>query len=148
MVVCIEDEDEVIGFAHGSVLPKDGLGDFLEHRLSTIPDDLTIADVQGVLGVIQTVAVAPEHRGQHIGTKLLTIAHDKVVGLGGDKLVATFKRGPDSSDIEGIMQRLGFEFWTRLESYWRKRCDRGEFRCAHRTERCNCQALFFRKVVY
>ena len=62
--VAIEKEDEVAGFVRGRLLPKGGLGDFLEHRLSKIFEGLDKADAEGALGVIQTVVVAPEHQGK------------------------------------------------------------------------------------
>ena len=146
--VCLAEKDRLAGFAQGRVLPRLGLRDFLEHRLEIVPPDLEEADALGSVGVLQTVAVDPEHRGNGVGTKLLTIVHDVLVGRGGDKLIATFKRGPASSQVEGIMERLGFEFWNRLGTYWRDACDQGTFKCVDRTERCNCEALFFRKIVY
>lgn len=27
------------------------------------------------------------------------------------------------------MEKLGFAFWMRLETYWKERCDLGEFLC-------------------
>ena len=148
MVLCLSDDDELIGFAHGTVLKKGTLAAFLENRVSEFPDDLREADAEGTIGVIQTIGVLPEYRGERIGSKLLNIVHDKLVGLGGDKLIATFKRGPGSTKIEGVMERMGFTFWTSQDSYWREQCDKGEFLCEQRTDKCNCQALFFRKAVY
>jgi GNAT superfamily N-acetyltransferase len=148
MVLCVSDDDELIGFAHGTVLDKNTLSDFLENRITDIPEPLRKADKEGTIGVIQTVGVLPEYRGAKIGSKLLAIVHDKLVGLGGDKLIATFKRGPGSTKIEGVMKRLGFKFWTRADSYWRDACDRGAFLCEQRTTQCNCQALFFQKAVF
>ncbi len=146
--LCIGEGDELAGFARGRVLPPGGFGEFLEHGVGEIPEDLSVADAAGVIGTILNVAVAPEYRGKGVGTKLLTILHDQLVGRGGDKLIATFRRGPRASNVDGIMERLGFEFWTRLGTYEQERCDLGEFKCAHRTDRCGCEALFYRKVVY
>lgn len=146
--LCIGDDGRLAGFARGRVLPQGGFGDFLEHKVEDVPEDLMAADAAGVIGTILTVAVAPEYQGEGVGTKLLTILHDQLVGQGGDKLIATFKSGPGARNVAGIMDRLGFQFWTRLETYERKRCDGGEFKCAHRTDRCHCEALFYRKIVY
>ncbi len=55
--VVIDKQDEVAGFVRGRVLPKGGLGDFLEYRLPEIPEDLHQADAEGALGVVQTVVV-------------------------------------------------------------------------------------------
>ena len=146
--LCIGEGDELAGFARGRVLPPGGFGEFLEHGVGETPEDLSVADAAGMSGTILNVAVAPEYQGKGVGTKLLTILHDQLVGRGGDKLIATFRRGPGASNVDGIMERLGFEFWTRLGTYEQERCDLGEFKCAHRTDRCGCEALFYRKVVY
>ena len=62
--VAIDKNEEVTCFVRGRLLPKGGLGDFLEHRLSKIFEGLDKADADGALGVIQTVVVAPEHQGK------------------------------------------------------------------------------------
>ncbi len=146
--LCIGDDDELVGFARGRVLPPGGFGAFVEYRVGEVPEDLSVADAAGVIGTILNVAVVSEYQGKGVGTKLLTILHDKLVGQGGDKLIATFRRGPGARNVDGIMERLGFEFWIRLGTYEQERCDRGEFKCAQRTDRCGCEALFYRKVVY
>ena len=146
--VAIEDTDEVVGFVLGRVLPEGGLDDFLEHKLPNIPEDLKVADAAGALGVIQTVVVAPEHRGKGLGTTLLQVVHDKVIGIGADKLVVTFKRGSRAVNVDRLMEKLGFEFWLRLETYWKRRCDLGEFLCVERGDACSCEAVFYRKKVF
>jgi GNAT superfamily N-acetyltransferase len=147
MLICCEGDD-LYGFVLGRHLPQNGLADFLRDRLEAIPDDIAAADAAEALGAIETVAVALEQRGQRIGTKLLQAIHDKLVGLGADKLIVTFKRGPTASQVDGIMGKLGFELWTRLPSYWRSQCDAGTFRCLDRHDGCSCEALFYRKAVY
>ena len=140
------EEDMLCGFVQGRVLPKKELADFLKYRLDPLPDDIAAADAKGVLGVIHAVAVAPEKRAQGVGTKLLHTMHDALVGMGADKLIVTFKRGPSATQVDGIMTKQGFEVWTRLPSYWQARCDAGEFRCVDRSERCSCEAVFYRKA--
>jgi GNAT superfamily N-acetyltransferase len=149
MLVCHEQDDRaLLGFAQGRVLPRGSLGDYLEHRIADIPRDIADADARGVLGVLNTVAVAPEQRRRGIGTKLLRAIHDALIGQGADKLIVTFKRGPSASRVEGVMSRLGFAPWTRLPTYWQQRCDRGDFKCNDRRATCTCEALMFRKAVY
>ncbi len=148
VLVAIDKEEEVAGFVRGKLLPKGGLQDFLEQRLSDIPKDLDEADAKGVLGVIQTVVVAPEHQGKGLGTKLLQIVHDTIIGRGADKLIVTFKRGPRAAHVDHLMEKLGFAFWVKLETYWKTRCDLGDFACVDRDEACTCEAVFYRKRVF
>ncbi|NNE82510.1 MAG: GNAT family N-acetyltransferase [Alphaproteobacteria bacterium] len=147
LIVCIDD-NQLLGFALGRLLPKSGLRDFLEHRVDFVPEGFDAADLAGAFGVIQSVAVAPEHRGKGIGTGLISRLHDILVGHGADKMIATFKQGPSSSRIEGAMQQIGFKYWLRLKTNFQERCDQGEFVCADRTEKCNCEAVFYRKTIY
>ncbi len=147
LLVCV-DENQLLGFTHGRLLPQMGLRNFLEHRVDFISEDFDTADAAGTFGVIQSLAVAPEHRGKGIGTGLISRLHDLLVGHGADKLIATFKSGPSSSPIEGIMGRMDFEYWLRLQTIFRERCDQGKFICADRTDTCNCEAVFYRKTIY
>ncbi len=140
--------DEVIGFASGRLLPEHGLRDFLNGQVTDVPDDVTEADASGKLGVIETVAVSPEHRGSGTGTKLLRVLHDNIVGYGADKLIITFRRGPSSSKVKELMERLGYEFWTSMDTFWHERCDAGDFKCVDRTDTCNCRAEMYRIKVY
>ncbi len=146
--VCITEDEEASGFVCGRLLPQGGLGDFLEHRVADIPRDLDEASAEGVLGIIQTVVVAPEHQGKGIGTKLLRTVHDTIVGRGADKLIVTFKRGPTSTHVDRLMEKLGFEFWLKLDTYWKTRCDLGDFACVDRDEACTCEAMLYRKRVF
>ena len=147
LIICLDD-DQLLGFAYGRLLPKQGLRDFLEHRVDFVPGELEEADIAGAFGVIQSLAVTPEQRGKGIGTGLVSRLHDILIGHGADKMIATFKRGPSSSNVEGIMKRLGFEFWLRLKTSFQDRCDGGSFVCLDRTGQCNCEAEFFRKTIF
>ena len=148
-VLCLSDDgEELIGFIFGRLLPPEGLRDFFEGRVESIPKDIAEADAKGVLAVIRTIAVAPGQQGKGVGTKLLEIIHDSLVGLGGDTLMVTFKRDPGSPGVDKLMHKLGFELWAESGTYLRQRCDQGQFKCVARTDRCNCKALFYRKPVF
>ncbi len=94
------------------------------------------------------MVVAPEHQAKGIGTKLLRVVHDTIVGRGADKLIVTFKRGPTSAHVDRLMEKLGFEFWLKLQTYWKPRCDLGHFSCVDRAEACTCEAMLYRKRVF
>ncbi len=146
--VCITEDEEASGFVCGRLLPQGDLRVFLEHRVADIPPDLDKADAEGVLGVIQTVVVAPEYQGKGIGTRLLRVVHDTIVGIGADKLIVTFKRGSTSTHVGRLMERLDFEFWLKLDTYWKTRCDLGDFTCVDRDKTCTCEAIFYRKRIF
>jgi GNAT superfamily N-acetyltransferase len=148
MFLAHDDIDGLYGFAHGRILPKDGLRPYLGPAVGDFPPDVRDADAAGNLAVIDVVAVAANHRRQGIGFTLLRATHDALVGAGADKLLVTFKRGPRAAPVEGIMRRLGFTLWRKLPTYWRDQCNRGEFKCVDRQDRCVCEAMIFRKSVY
>ena len=143
-----ENDEVLLGFAQGRLLPAEGLADHLERRVTAVPPDIADADSKGALGAIQAIAVAPGWRGHRIGTTLIEILHDRLVGLGADKLIITFKRGPRDSGVDSMMAKLGFDIWERLPSYWQARCEGGEFHCSDRHNGCTCEALLYRKAVY
>lgn len=148
MFVAHDDDTAVFGFAHGRVLPEGSLGEYLGPDVADIPAEIREADTAGNLGVIDVVAVAGNHRRQGVGLALLRATHDALIGAGADKLLVTFKRGPMAVRVDGIMHSLGFDLWKKLPSYWRDKCNRGEFKCVDRHDRCVCEAMLFRKSVY
>lgn len=148
MLVSHEDDERLIGFAQGQVLPRGSLADYLDRRVPDLPPEIAEADANGALGAIQAVAVDASYRRRGVGYKLLEVLHDTLVGLGADKLITTFKRGPSASPVDPLMAKLGFEPWLRLPSYWQQRCESGEFHCIDRRDGCTCEAVFFRKAVY
>jgi len=148
LIIGHEGDDELLCFAFGSVLPADGLRDHLEGQLPDLPGDILEADQDGALGVIRAVAVSPAHRRSGYGTKLIALMHDRLVGMGADKLIVCFKRSPNVPHVDGMMGKLGFEVWQRLPSFWRERCDAGQFHCSDRQGSCNCEALLYRKTIF
>lgn len=146
--VALDKDDALVGFIRGRLLAADGLRDFMENRLLEVPEDIADADKDGTLGVIETVVVDPSRQRQGIGTKLLLVIHDTIIGLGADKLIVTFKRGPREGHVDQLMGKLDFQYWTKLPTYWKERCERGEFVCAGRDVRCNCEAVLYRKKVF
>jgi GNAT superfamily N-acetyltransferase len=148
MLVSNETDGSLLGLVQGRLLPENALAEYLEHKVSDVPDEVAAADRDGALGVIEIVAVAESQRGTGLGTRLISSMHDALIGHGADKLIVSFKHGPSASRVDGLMKKLGFEPWTRLPSYWQAECDAGEFKCVDRTDHCTCEALLYRKSVY
>jgi len=71
IVISQEENETLLGFAQGRVLRQGALQDYLERDMADIPPDIADADRKGALGVIQAIAVAPEHRRCGHGTKLI-----------------------------------------------------------------------------
>ncbi|MGI9421508.1 MAG: GNAT family N-acetyltransferase [Geminicoccaceae bacterium] len=141
-------EGRVAGFVQGRRLPKNALRGFLDHQLTDLPADIDAADAAGALGVIQAIAVDVAARRQGIGAKLLRAMHDDLVGEGADKLIVTFKRGASAANVDKLMNKLDFELWASLPSFWAHQCDQGAFKCADRDDRCRCEALLYTKAVF
>ncbi|MCG8545718.1 MAG: GNAT family N-acetyltransferase [Alphaproteobacteria bacterium] len=148
MFVAREDDPEVVGLALGRILPKQSLRAYLGPQVTEISPDIVDADKAGVLGVIEEVAVAQNHRRLGIGYDLMRATHDALIGAGADKLLVTFKRGPGATAVDNLMGTLGFDLWQKLPSYWRDACNRGDFKCVDRQDQCVCEAMLFRKVVF
>lgn len=149
MYIAREDDDSILGFAHGMILPEKKLRDYLGWAADDFPADILEADAAGNLGVIDVVGVAPGQRRKGVGRALLQATHDGLVGIGADKLLVTFRRGPGASEVEGLMKSLGFDLWRKLPTHWRTECLRGDFKCADRKgDDCVCEAMIFRKSVF
>ena len=109
IIIGQENDEELLCFARGRVLPENGLKDHLEGFVPEISPEIADADRTGALGVIQAIAVAPKSRRQGYGSKLVALLHDRLIGMGADKLIVTFKRGPNVPHVDGMMGKLGFE---------------------------------------
>ena len=147
LLLSYENEKELAGFTQGRLFSPGGLREHLEYRIGEISPEIDQADRDGVLGVIETVAVAPAFRRRGIARKLLEILHDKLIGMGADKLIITFKRGPSASNVDGLMTQFGFAPWTRLPSYWKERCENRGFLCVDWDGTCKCEASLYHKTV-
>src|SRR5690606_33228979 len=123
VLVSHENDEILLGFAQGRLLPQGGLAEYLERRLAAIPADIADAASKGARVPIPLMAPAPGWRGRRIGAPLIAVLHDRLSGLGADKLIITFRRGPRASSVDGMMSRLGFSIWERLPSYWQARCE-------------------------
>lgn len=148
MLVAQESDDTLLGFAQGQVLPRSRLRRHLDNQVSDIPNEIAAADAAGALGVIEAVAVSPDHRRQGTGGKLLLVLHNALIGRGADKLIVTFKRGRSAAQVTSLMRELDFEEWLRLPSYWKGACDSGAFHCVDRGDECRCEALLYSKSVF
>ena len=149
MYIAREGDEDIIGFTHGMLLEKGTLREYLGPGVTDYPPEILDADKKGNLAVIDVVAVAPGQRRKGVGFSLLQALHDGLIGVGADKLLVTFRRGPGASNVHGLMQSLGFDLWHKLPSYWHEACVRGDFKCADRKGgECVCEAMVFRKSVY
>lgn len=151
LFVAVDDDDEtVLGYSHGAILAPNTLREYLGPAVGDFPKDIADADAKGNLAVIDTVAVAADARRKGVGYTLLQSIQNALIGAGADKLIISFKRGPGSTSVEGLMHSLDYDLWEKLPSYWRDACNRGDFKCVERkdNEQCVCEAMLFRKSVY
>lgn len=151
MFVALDDNDEsILGFTHGAILPEKSLRQHLGPAVGDFPDDIAEADASGNLAVIDVVAVSVAARRKGVGYALLQAIQNALIGAGADKLVVSFKRGPGSTSVDGLMKSLDYDLWEKLPSYWRDDCNRGDFKCVERKgqDQCVCEAMLFRRSVY
>ncbi len=63
--LCIGDDGQLAGFARGRVLPQGGFGDFLEHRVEDVPEDLS-HDLNQILEYVDTLASLQVPEGERL----------------------------------------------------------------------------------
>ncbi len=74
--------------------------------------------------------------------------HASVVALG-DRVFGQgyFSRLSEVAAEAKALMLLSLEK-DKLCGFVQGRCDTGEFRCVDRSERCSCEAVFYRKAIY
>ena len=61
MLISQENNETLLGFAQGRILPQDGLQNYLEQRVADIPPDIADADRMGALGHCQRKSAVPHN---------------------------------------------------------------------------------------
>lgn len=138
-------DDAVCGFVLARLLAADGSSELLKGDAACLPRHMKLADKEGKLGVIQSIAVAPSMQGRGVGRALLTAAEDSLRALDGEGiLVPAWKHG-QQINISGVLRGAGYQVCGEIAQYWRADCDARQFQCPVRETEYVCSMVVYFK---
>lgn len=112
-----------------------------------VPNDIRRACERGTMGILRTIAVATEAQGHAVGERLFS-AMERILHAQGAEIVAVPAwRTSRGTNIKGILDSNGYEFFLDAGRYWKEDCDRGEFKCGERKGECVCQLDWYKKAL-
>ena len=132
------------GFCCGNILDADKLEDLVKKDLGVVPDDIRIANCEGKLGLIKTIAVNERFGSNGIGTRLLKDAEQKLIGLGATCIIVPAWKVGGKTPIKNLLERFSYKEWIENDTYWKKDCENQKFECISFCESCQCSVVFYR----
>jgi len=143
-----KNDDAVIGFAAGYILPENELTKLLGGLPVSLNSELKAQDVDGTIGVLKSIAVLKEYHGRGVGYGLFLEAQNRLKALGANSVVVPAWKSRSKFNLNGILEKFGYSLLYTNPTYWASGCDAKEFICPERTEKgCHCQAVFYSKIV-
>lgn len=138
-------EKEFAGFCFGHLLDADGVADLVGTDVGILPDDIRLADAQGRLGVLKSIAIRRKFRGHGVGARLVAEAERRLKTLGAGCIVVPAWKVGAEIPIANLLRRADYAEWLSNDRYWRDSCEAGAFKCVAFDGACRCAATFFRK---
>lgn len=137
------DPGEVVGFCLGGVVGWDEFESYLLVEVDDLPEGLKEAER---IGVIRTAAVQDDHQGVGIGTDLVGDCMDECLERGCEVVVGVGWKASESANVEGIMDRFGFDGVVTFEQYWHDDSVAQGYECTSCGEPpCECDAVLYTK---
>lgn len=133
--------DEVLGVCLCSVMKPGSVARTLR---SPLPDVLRSRRI----GLLDTVAVHPDHTGQGIGTALVATARDRFRSRKVRVWSTAVWRPTSGSGLEPVITRAGMRPFTEVPSFWREASEAQGFSCpACGAPPCDCTAAMYAGAV-
>ena len=139
--------DRVVGFVLARRCGK-GEADRLIPRIPADCSDISYADAAGTLGVIKTIAVAPDKLGCGVGKALFCAAEGSLTNLGVNLAIVPAWFDGKGVNIAGLMKAMAYQKFTVDRHYWKQECEAGIFLCPSKSkETCVCGVEFYKRKV-
>jgi len=136
---------EFAGYCFGGVQTEHSIRSLLKNAPGILPDDVRLADEDGSLGLLKTVAIRRKFRSHGVGTRLVQAAEKQLHGLGAECIVVPAWKSHGTLPIGNLLRNNDYAEWLEVPDYWRRECENDEFECRSFSGGCNCSVIFFRK---
>lgn len=145
-VIIAKDDTQVYGVGIARMLGKNELSEYLK----SAPYDpmMSFFDQNGIIGVIQTIAVRGKFQKKGIGFTLFSSCEAHLVNKGAKSIIVPAWESAGVINISGILSIKDYEIMGSSEGHWRIGCDSNEFKCPSREKECICNCHFYRKMIY
>ncbi|URK17250.1 GNAT family N-acetyltransferase [Thalassospira sp. GO-4] len=136
---------EFAGYCFGKVEPAHSIKHLTKLNMAVLPDDVRVADEDGNLGTIKTIAVRRKFRGHGIGTKLIKFSENELKERGSTCLIVPAWTVEGKTPIKSLLLHNDYAEWAENNCYWKEECEAKKFECISYGERCHCSVKFYRK---
>ncbi|MFP4178104.1 MAG: GNAT family N-acetyltransferase, partial [Acholeplasmataceae bacterium] len=131
---------KVVGFSISYRLDQEQLAELISPDEKRIPRRLHQARA---LGVIKSIAVDRQAKGQGIGTELIEKTNHAFRKRGIDTVFTVAWKSGYGINLGGILARLDFEPLIELPNYWTKDSIEQNFLCPVCGKPCSCSAVIY-----
>lgn len=136
------DGGRIAGFAICQVFGPEKEGELL-----MLPDcpQRDIVMSTPLIGLLDSVSVAPEYKGKGIGTMICGACAEKMRADGCGMICAmAWKSFSGRTNIAGILRRMGLEETVAIQGYWNRMVDSPEgHHCPECGAPCRCYGVFW-----
>jgi ribosomal protein S18 acetylase RimI-like enzyme len=141
--ISITNDDIISGFCFSKILNEKEKEKYVDEK--NLPGYLKEVNK---LAILKTSAVRSEYQDRGIGTALIKDSINKISEKGGSLIIAEAWKSGGEANISGIMEFLGFEKITEIDSYWKEESESELFTCPScGSPPCTCSAVIFSKSI-
>lgn len=139
-------DGEFAGYCFGYIEEPKSINALIGQDLPVLPDDVRMADEEGVLGVLKTVAVRGKFRGHGVGHQLVAAAEKELKDLKAECIVVPAWTIGEKTSMRNMLVSNDYTEWVNTPDFWQKNCEQRKFECtSFKQDRCQCSVSYFRK---
>lgn len=137
--------NKIAGFIVSFVIEKEELSNIYKKGVEQIPRSLTYANEYGVL---KSVAVNEEYKGQSIGTRLVSVTLEEFKKLNITTVFSSAWKSEKGTNMKGIFDSLDFKEVYEIKDYWKEDSLEKQYKCpVCGNPPCRCSAIIYSKFL-
>ncbi|AJD53532.1 GNAT family N-acetyltransferase [Thalassospira xiamenensis] len=138
-------DGEFAGYCFGKIEVANSVERITKLDTRVLPDDVRIANEDGNLGIIKTIAIRRKFRGHGIGTKLIQASENELKSRGAKCIIVPSWTVESKTPIKSLLIQNDYSEWLENRSYWKDECEAKKFECVAYDGKCKCSVTFYRK---
>lgn len=139
-------QKKIIGFALCRTIPKNGLMTELKNNKYTLPSDLKMANRNGTIGLLQSIATDPQFQGKGVGRRLVDRCLSALERAGAKQVLSVGWK-TDTIHIGTVLSSCGFAERKTFKAFWKDESLQKQYDCPQcGTPPCECEAVLFSRT--